>query len=58
MATKLDQALLTDGATVVRNLFDDDKIAKLLELYDYCFEHHPLSRCHKYVVKTDPTVTC
>ena len=39
MATKLDQALLTDGATVVRNLFDDDKIAKLLELYDYCFEH-------------------
>ena len=39
MAPKLDKALLTDGATVVRGLFDPAAIAKLRELYDYCFEH-------------------
>ena len=34
---KIDKALLTDGATVVRGLFDGPTLAKLLALYDYCF---------------------
>lgn len=39
MAPKIDKAILTDGATVVRGLFDPAAMAKFLELYDYCFEH-------------------
>ena len=34
---KIDKALLTDGATVVRGLLDGPTLAKLLALYDYCF---------------------
>jgi|TARA_B110000259_G_scaffold188451_1_gene247587 ectoine hydroxylase-related dioxygenase (phytanoyl-CoA dioxygenase family) len=39
MAPKLDKAFLTDGATVVRGLFDENVMAKLQAIYDYCFEH-------------------
>ena len=39
MTPKLDKALVTDGATVVRGLFDDAVMAKLRTLFDYCVEH-------------------
>ena len=39
MNQRLDAGLLTDGATVVRGLFDGTTMVRLQELYDYCFEH-------------------
>ena len=39
MNPKLDKKLLTDGATVIRGLFDTTTMTRLQELYDYCFEH-------------------
>lgn len=61
----LDKALLTDGATVVRGLFDAATMARLQELYDYCFEHpSPLAlssesggdRSYTDMLNSDPKV--
>ena len=39
MHPKIDKALLSDGATVIRGLFNAETMTRLQELYDYCFEH-------------------
>jgi ectoine hydroxylase-related dioxygenase (phytanoyl-CoA dioxygenase family) len=65
MTPKLDKALLSDGATVVRGLFDSAAMTHLQELYDYCFEHpSPLAlssergedRSYTDMLNSDPKV--
>jgi ectoine hydroxylase-related dioxygenase (phytanoyl-CoA dioxygenase family) len=39
MAKTIDKSLLSDGAVVIRGLFDHDAMARIEELYNYCLAH-------------------